>query len=314
MSGTNFPNGVSSRGVPLPADNSFAGWWGSNIWFVDGDNGSDSNDGKNPDSAYASVAQAISASAAYDTIYVRPRVPDTDASDPKVYAENQTIPYAKHHLSLISTSNTSRVSQCGAWLKSSAAGYVVDVYASGFSLENFAIHNSAGASGTGGIYLRSLSGYTTAAGSVGSEIVNCFIRYGDSGTEAGVYMIGGYHSVIEGCTFISNVTSIYMTGSTLIGRAHQIKNCNFMSHTGTSTANAMVSLAGSLTEVLIRDCHFDQGTLFIDASGAVDGLVSNCYFQDGAITPSDGGAAIDTGSGSLDIVGCYDQAGIVQEA
>jgi len=307
--GTNFKYGLRSRGAPV--NTGWAGMWG-NVWFVDGDNGNDAEAGTSPSSAVATVGKAVGLASSYDTIYVRPLKPDADASDLGVYQENQVIPYAMNNLSIISTTTGSQES--GARLKSSAAGYVIDNYAANFALENFTIHNSEGASGTGGIYLRGASGYTTAAGSVGSRISNCLIQYGAVTTSSGIYSLGGSDIVIEGCTFKSCGTSIYLSGNTAIARNHQIIDCNFMSHLGTSTAYAMVHLEGSMTEILVKDSHFDQGTLFINCSGAVDGMADNCFFNAGAITPGTDGAAIDTGSGSFDIVGCFDQAGIVQEA
>jgi len=297
-------------GVPVSTNN-FAGFWGSNVYFVDGDNGSDGNNGKKPTKAFATIAQAISTATAGDTIYIKPRVPKTDASDQEVYEENQTIPYAKHSLSIIGATTASTV--YGPKVRNSAAGYVFDVYAPNTRIENLSVHRFNSNSGTGGIYLRGTD-YASSAGSVGSMISNCHIRYASDGVGAGVYVYNGYFSVIQNCTFTNCDTNIYLRG-TGASRGHQVIGCNFMSHSGTAEGtDAMVLIAGPQTELLIKDCHFDQATLFIDCSGSVDGLVSNCYFQDGAITPSNGGTAIDTGEGSLDIVGCYDQDGIVQEA
>ena len=84
---TNFPNGLTSMGIPQLGGgvNNFNGFNG-NVWFVDGDRSSNGS-GKTPDKAFSTIGAAITKAAAYDTIYVKPKVPATDASDPEVYAE-----------------------------------------------------------------------------------------------------------------------------------------------------------------------------------------------------------------------------------
>jgi len=44
--------------------------FGGEIWFVSATNGSDTNDGRNPDSAFATIGAAISACSAGDAITV----------------------------------------------------------------------------------------------------------------------------------------------------------------------------------------------------------------------------------------------------
>ena len=101
-------------GVPVDSGgmNNWPGYWGSNVWFVDGDDGgaaANLNRDNSPTNALATVSQAIAAATATpklgvgDTIYVKPRIPQASASDPEVYAEELTIPYAMNSLSIIGT-------------------------------------------------------------------------------------------------------------------------------------------------------------------------------------------------------------------
>lgn len=64
---TNFPNGVSSFGVPLYG-NANASYFGSQ-WFVDTVNGSDGYDGTSPEQAFATMERAFDAVSRNDTIW-----------------------------------------------------------------------------------------------------------------------------------------------------------------------------------------------------------------------------------------------------
>lgn len=60
---TNFPNGISSMGVPVGGDRVFG-----DTWFVDPTNGSDGNTGKTRDRAFETLTQAFLVVSHYDTI------------------------------------------------------------------------------------------------------------------------------------------------------------------------------------------------------------------------------------------------------
>lgn len=55
---TNFPNGVSSYGVPLPSNIGIFSPFGSPL-FVNGNNGSDGQDGKTPQTAFKTMGRAF---------------------------------------------------------------------------------------------------------------------------------------------------------------------------------------------------------------------------------------------------------------
>jgi len=54
---TNFPNGVSSFGIPQVGEGIPATF--GNVWFVDADSGSDANSGKSMTKAFATIGKAI---------------------------------------------------------------------------------------------------------------------------------------------------------------------------------------------------------------------------------------------------------------
>ena len=60
---TNFPNGVSSYGVPLPST-ALVGPTQGNYWFVKPYSGSDGNDGQSPSTAFKTLAKALASATA----------------------------------------------------------------------------------------------------------------------------------------------------------------------------------------------------------------------------------------------------------
>ncbi len=300
----NFGKGIPTwNGISMVNGDNWAGFWGSKVYFVDGDNGGDGNRGTDMNRPLATVSAAISKAAAYDTIYVKPRVPTSDASDPTVYAEELVIPYAKHSLNIIGT-RPGHDNFYGPKLKLGTADAVVDVYAPAFTLENFTVHRRS--SNTKGIYLRGITGYATKAGSVGTHISNCMIRYGDP---HGIFIEWGYHSNVNNCSFWGNAIGCYITGQSVPQRGMQVRNCDFLPANGVVAAGPDIRLLGASTELVIDNCKFDavpSSTIYIQATGVVDGIISNCRFAfgTGTLNADAATAEIRVGSGTLAISNC----------
>jgi hypothetical protein len=297
-------------GVPVDSGgiNNWPGYWGTNVWFVDGDDGYNGNSGTSPTAAYSTVSNAISSASAGDTIYVKPRVPTSDASDPEVYAEELTIPYGKNSMSIIGT-RRGHDNFYGPKLKLGTADAVVDVYAPAFTIENFTIHRRS--SNTKAVYLRGITGYGSMAGSVGSHISNCMIRYG---SPHGIYIEWGYHSNVNNCTFWGNDIGCYITGQSVPQRGMGVHGCNFYGANGTVAAGPDIRILGASTELTIDRCLFDAvptSTTYIVATGTVDGKITDCHFAAGTTDINAAAAAgeIQVGSGSLSIAGCTDGTG-----
>lgn len=77
---TNFPNGVTSFGVPIIGSTNQIPATTGNYWFVSSTTGSNGNDGKTPTTPFATVAYAISKSAASDVIVMMPGHAETIAT------------------------------------------------------------------------------------------------------------------------------------------------------------------------------------------------------------------------------------------
>jgi len=284
---------------------SFEPW--ANVWYVDGDNGNDSHDGRGPSEAKASVQAAVNAASMGDIIYVRPKAPggstDGDVSDVGFYTNTGiTIPFAKSQLSIIGVVNSGN-SMYGPFLWPST-GAAIDVYAAAFHAENLTAHAE---DVTYSAYLRGVSGYTTAGGACGSTIYNCTLGYGT------ILVTGGGDVVLDSCRFRNNF--VHFDASLTPARRHMVRNCWFGANNGAALATAYFVIQGTQSEFLMTGCHFDQPTTadeYINSSGVVDGLISNCYFADDDITWGTSAAAqIRIASGTLTVSGCYDNSGSI---
>lgn len=302
---TKFPRGVSSYGIPLTGAGP-SNIWG-NTWFVDGTNGNANNNGKDPTSAFALVSQAVSAASAQDTIYVRQRAPNADATDPDPYDDNVTVPYAKYALRIVGT-GPNHVNPEYVQIKAAAAGNVVSINAPSVVLENLCFNR--GSATTGVVALNGDNDSTTTAW--GCLIANCHIRNATSAANAGIVGTAGSYNTIYGCTFVACFTGINLaSGATYPLRAARIENCVFLSSNGVAVGGNHIRLFGTVYEAIVTGCHFDQVPTgaFVVLNG--EGIISNSYFGTTTdITPSPGGAAIDAAA-TFFVVGCYDDTGAI---
>ncbi len=101
MSLTNFPNGITSFGVPVVGGGArFSSFWRGRVFFVDGTNGSNGNSGLLPTQAFSTLQAAVTAAATDDTIFIRPQAVGGR------YTENVLVPVTTHAgLSIIGTGN-----------------------------------------------------------------------------------------------------------------------------------------------------------------------------------------------------------------
>ena len=301
---TKFPNGIFA--TPNLGGGDYAGLFGSDVWFVDGDNGNDGNAGSN-DYPFATIQHAIDTAGSMDTIYIRPLAPDSDASEPGTYEEDLTIAYAKHGLRLIGVGPSgSGIPFFGPKIKNATATALLTVNASGVHIEGLQF-NCTRNSGTYGIHLTGVSGYATLAGSVGATITNCYFKNA-SATYGAISVKGGYATTISRCTFGlgTNALAINLDCNSLPNNSHTIEYCNFKSNNGASVA-LHVSVENS-KDFNIDHCNFDQATAFITVVDGATGVISNCTFNDGSTTTvasSTGKITIPAACDEVGVVGCY---------
>jgi len=303
---TNFPDGIMA--TPSVGGNSdFAGWFGTDVWFVDGDNGNDSNVGSSTE-PFATIQAGINAASAQDTVYIRVLAPDADASEPGTYEEDLTIAYAKHGLKLIGVSP-----QYGVWggpkIKNATAAALLTVNASNVHIANLQF-NCTRNSGTYGIYLAGVAGYATLAGSVGCVIQNCMFK-NSSASYGAINIVGGYGSVIRDCNFYNAVRGVWMSSSSLPSNDHRIINCDFTDNNGAAIAEHIVTASGSHVSWVIRDCTFGEATNFIEVGANNSGIIANCHFEDltATLANSTGGIKIPVGT-EVAVTGCSGGVGL----
>jgi len=292
----------------------------STVWYVDGNNGSDSNNGRGPAAAKATIQAAVTASSTDDVIYIRSKGAGSDASDPAYYTETITVPYANTNLSMIGVTPHVFDAYYGPWLRygytDTDAAYVLLNYAPGLNIANMTfqvgdyIRSSYGAihlygSTTGGAY-------TTHAGSVGATLRNCHIRDGNLNIE------GGYYTSTVGCTFqasASSTASWRNKSSTLPSGGHRLINSHFSPMFGDNqTVMYVLGIAGAHKNMLIRGCTFgekpaDGHYMWFGSSNT--GIVADCYFRNGASEwgTNDTNSELYSADAGVKFVGCYDDTG-----
>jgi len=302
---TNFPNGILA--TPNLGGGDFAGWFNTGVWFVDGDNGSDGNNGSH-DAPFKTIQKGIDMASSQDTVYIRALAPDADASEPGTYVEDLTIAYAKHGLKLIGVGPSGKVGIpfFGPKIKNATATALLTVNASGVRIEGLQF-NCTRNSGTYGIRLTGVAGYATLAGSVGATIANCYLKNG-SATYGAISVYGGYATTISHCTFGlgDDALGINLDCNTLPNNSHTIEYCNFKSNNGASVA-LHLSLENS-KDVNVNACNFDQATKFITVVDGCTGMISNCTFNDGSTAVTAASAAkveIPADCDEVGVAGCY---------
>jgi len=297
MGYTNFPNGITSFGVPVAFGPSFGMAMNSQVYFVDKLNGSDGNNGKNPDMGFATIERALVVAGAYDVIYVAD--PGTTSSDPNTYsgaAANYIVPVASKGLAIIGIAHSAVMGNGRPMAPSiyayQAATPIFTVNAAQVSIENFRIAGvwDAGGVETGGIYAPDFS--EGVAEGFGLSVHNCYFEDVNSIGDLGAIAITGqWNGTITNCTFMNCEIgiSIVSSGSTVVGTV--IDRVKFLSRDGDGSEIKcdIYMYAQGATGILINDvfvghdCPTKTGTkgaCIAAAAGTEDGLITNAYFLD----------------------------------
>jgi len=295
---TNFPYGIYA--VPMVGANTIDIFEGSrfansadpnggNIYFVDGDNGADGNDGHSPDSPKKTIGGALSVSAAGAVIYIKARNVSAGGTDPVSYAENVTIGASQFGTKLIGVaSGTKQIAQPQI-KKGSGSTAQLTIKAPGCLISGITIN---GASATGGGILLSDDGTTMVA--AGTIIQNCFLKNcvggtATDGSKGGAVQIastgGAWNVLIRNCEFYNNIGGVVLLGtSDAVPQDLTIDGCIFTSTDNTTRDVDIWGHAGSgMNSVVINNCLFgvfpNAGTknTYMDLTGC-NGLLSACKF------------------------------------
>ena len=174
---TNFPNGIFATPNVGGGLDAFSG---NKIFFVDGDNGNDGNQGTSPDQAFATIQAAVTFAAAQDgaIVYIKARDMAAGATDPVSYAEAVTIPATCSRMVLIGVSGN-RTQQGLPQIKPAGAAHTfcLTINAPGCLIMNLGFNgnSTAGAPINSGIRLNS-NGATGTINAAGTTITNCHFK------------------------------------------------------------------------------------------------------------------------------------------
>ena len=229
MGYTNFPNGLTSFGVPLPAGGSFyAGWWGTDIWYVDDENGSDTaNTGKEPEDAFKTLQKAITSAGMHDTIFMKPREIETGATHSAhgYYTGTNIIPADRTGLAIIGTGRGIGLGssvQCMIEPDASSGDEAITVRSVGVTIENVGV--KAISSSNGGIFASLADG-----NAYGLTISNCFFKdyISDDGLHGSIDLDTIHWTTIQHCYFTQGGIGINHSSAITYVSNPVIKDCDF---------------------------------------------------------------------------------------
>lgn len=255
---TNFPNGVTSFGVPLSGSIPLVlGSTGAgNIYFVDATNGVDGNSGLSTSQALKTIEAAYALAVSGDTIAL-----STNAT------HNLTtgLTVAKSRINFVGLDFGGRQVQQGA--KVQVGGAIV----SAFVLKNTGVRNSF-------CNIKFIMGSTDTAaltvvqdGGEGALWQNCSAVFGVAtnlgSTSAHEFLAGSDSATFENCTFGADTLlttaarSVFHIDQVTSGqefKSNILQNCNFIISSSSSTATfvRLDAVGDILFTNLFKDCNF----------------------------------------------------------
>jgi len=289
---TNFPNGITSFGIPLPASFGVFPSKDGKVKFVDGDHGLDANSGNSPMQAYKTIQRAVTMAKAGGIVYVLPKDMGV-TGDPGDYDETVIIPATHDRLSIIGVSHGR--TQCGLpqIKKGSGSTALLTIRAQGVLVMNMGF-NGAGSTG-GGILLDSDGATKDAAG---ATILNCHFKnckcHATNGSLGGAIYWGSngacWQVLIKGNRFYKNVADIVLVGTGVSIPQDVVIEDNVFSGPAASVDVNLYLMGGSgMSGVIIRNNDFTcfpaiaAGTNAkqLALTGCVGTLVGNTFATSG---------------------------------
>lgn len=275
-------------GVPVSAGK-YAGWWGNDVWFVDDEDGLDSNLGQSPTTAKQTIQAAIDAAGPNDTIYLKPRelggLAYPGYSGHGYYTGTNIIPTGRKGLAIIGTGRGGRgIGMAGQVMIEPTSGSTdvgITVKSPCVSIENLGI--KAVTDSNGAIFADLQSDSSEQAW--GLTVSNCFFK--DFKAADGVFgtinLVSIHWTTIQHCIFREAGIAINMTSQHAKVNHPVVRDCTF---TGLASEWSSDIRIGDVKGLEIDDCRFthkppsggtNSGYIFC-AGSVASGLISNCYF------------------------------------
>ena len=286
MGFSDFQNGITSYGVPIVGTGRFSNPW-STHYFVDGDNGSDDNDGKTTESAFDTIQKAVTTARGGDVIYIRPKSYTMGTGFAR-YSEDVVVlntgaasatsaPLANK--SIIGVTPRTVASDFMGVRWTFATNTPLNVEAPGTHIENIGFFCEGA---TYGVYFEGDGATYTKAGHTGSSLYNCAIK-----GEGGVFANGSDSLQIINCQFQAKYDGtacgmIITLDGTNVNRRPVLRGCHFLGGNGVAMDSAPIIWTGKVENGIIADNDFDLGTsvqINIVTSGS-SGLITRNYFAE----------------------------------
>lgn len=298
---TKLPYGLAA--FPLIGGGMFDMFAGvhDNVYFVDGDKGSDGYGGQSPDEAKKTLQSAVTLAAAQNlvkksgsVIYVKNKYMAAGATDPGSYTENVVIPAAGGAGMTIIGIGGGRVQGAIPQFKASTTtSPIITVRAPGVTLFNLGI-NGAGAT-AGGILLDDDGSTKTA---FGATIFNCHFKncVGSTATDArtgGAIQIGSgggcWQTLIKGNRFYKNVGDVVLLGTSTVPQDIIIDDNTLSGPAANVDCNLYLAAGSGINGLEITNNRFPafpnigSGSvlLFMDLTGCVGSMSGNFFGANG---------------------------------
>lgn len=293
---TNFPNGVTSFGVPVMGGSTVPTTTG-NYWFVSSITGASANSGKNPSQPFATLAQAVSAATANngDVIILMPQHAETLASAAAITiskaglyiiglgagGQRATFTWSTSTAAQMIISGAQTVFDNVVWDFTGIDAVVaaVSVTASDFQLYNSKIITN---NGTAGCVL-GISTAATASRLIleGNYFVGPATNTGTTTTAQVKHEVGTDY-VIRGNIFMGKCTQNILNATTLLGGL--IDNNRFVTYTGTKCiamaaastpfiTNNRINVPSGVAPI-VAAAGFVAGNIYSAAPGVTAGAAS----------------------------------------
>lgn len=284
----------------------------SEIQFVDGDYGANSQAGWTPKKAVASITQAVTnvTGKRQAVIYVRPKGNST-TSGQTYYTDNVTVPLTTPNLAIIGAGSTPARPFLGVDIKATTStSPLFTINGSGCVLEGMRLAGT-GQNATDGIAIVYAINSATSNGAVGLQIRNC--RLDNAKTGGAVTMDSPNHVEIIGCSFDEcavGITTLMSYGG-VASRGLKIIDCDFGGRASTRDMDIYISQSGAgnaagVAGYEILRCRFLDGlpakgsnNRFIKIANGDVGMIGGCYFADNT---GAGNATLFGASGTLCVV------------
>lgn len=259
--------------------------WGD-TYFVDYDNGSDSNNGLSPAKAFKNIRYALTVAGEWDVIYVRPRDPDSTGGDPAHIspdtAANWIVPYTSHGLRIVGSGKGGH--QAAAY-QTSLTGYAalttptLWIKAPYVSLENLTIRRNASTAGA----LKISSTGASSDYSFAATVYGCVLWQVASAANGAIVIDSAWYTTIEKSVLKACYNGISIAATTSVPKGVVIQDADFLGLT--TDVSADISSVGAVTSILITRCNFNHAlpaagapNKYVNIGAASTGLISNSYF------------------------------------